>query len=213
VICGPGAAAAEAAAAVAVDREVVVGHHVVAARGRAVVHARVVVHQGAALGDRAMLLRGRRRCRGQVRQTSKDQAAAKLQIIGHRWVNCRRREIAQARGPEIGQVAAMSLIGRTQVLDLPEAMLPIGRTQELGPAAATLLIGRTQVLDRALARVLSLDHDPEPARDHPHAMYKIFLICQTPVAGMSAAAEHQAVSVTWPQLQVARWPAARRPSF
>jgi hypothetical protein len=65
------------------------------------------------------------------------------------------------------------------------------------------VIGRAQVLCQALARVLSLDRD-QPAHDHQHAMYKIFLICQTSVAGMSAPADHQAASVTWPRQQVAR---------
>ena len=103
----------------------------------------------------------------------------------------------------------MSPIGRTQELGPPEATLPIGRTQELGPAQATSPIGRTQVLGQALARVLSLDHDQEPAHDHRHAMCKIFLICQMPVAGMSAPADHQAASVTRLRPPAARWPAER----
>jgi hypothetical protein len=83
-------------------------------------------------------------------------------------------------------------------------MLPIGRTLGLGLQAAMLQIDRTQVLGQALARVLSLDRDQPPAHDHQHAMYKIFLICQTSVAGMSAPADHQAASVTWPRQLVAR---------
>ena len=162
------------------------------------------------MADRAMLLPGRRRCRGRVLRTLKDQVAARLQIIGHRWVLCPRRAIARARGPEIGQAAAMSPIVRTQELGPPEATLLTDRTQELGPAQATSPIGRTQVLGQALARVQSLDHDQEPAHDHQHAMCKIFLICQMPVAGMlgmSALADHQAASVTPLRSPAARWPA------
>jgi hypothetical protein len=153
---------------VAGEHEVVVGHH------EGAVRARVVVHRGAAVVDRAMLLPGLRRCRGRVLRTLRDQVAAKLRIIGHRWVICPRRAIARARGPEIGQAAAM---------------LPIGRTWAIG---------------QALARVLSLDHDQPPAHDHQHAMCKIFLICQMSVAGMSALADRRAASVTWLRPQVAR---------
>ena len=100
-------------------------------------------------------------------------------------------------------------IGRTQELGPAEATLPIDRTQELGPAQATLPIGRTRVLGQALVRVLSPDHDQEPAHDHRHAMCKTFLICQMPVAGMSAAADHQAASVTRLRSPAVRWPAER----
>ncbi len=124
-------------------------------------------------GDLAMSLLARPQCRGRVRQTLKNQVAAKLQIIGRRWVLCPRPAIALARGAEI---------------DLQEATSPIG------PA---------QMLAQALARVLSLGHDQEPAHDHQQAMCKIFLICQMPVAEMSVPADHQAASVTWPQLLVA----------
>ena len=173
-------------------REVVVGHHEVAVRVRVAVHARVVVHREAAEGDRAVLLPGRRRCRGRVLRTLKDQVAAKLQTIGRRWATCPRPAIARERVPEIGQAAVMWPIARMQEPGLPEATLPIGRTQVLG---------------QALAPVRCLEHDQQPAHDHQHAMCKIFLVCQMPAAGMlrmSALADHQVALVTWPRPQVVR---------
>src|SRR4029079_4999022 len=94
----------------------------------------------------------------------------------------------------------------TQVLGPQEAPLPIDQTQVLAPAQAMSPTVRTQALDQALARVLSLGHDQQPAPDHRPATCKIFLICQMPVAGMSAPADHQAASVTWPRPPAVRWP-------
>ena len=148
---GRGGGGGAAGVAVAADRAAV-GHHEVVVAPEVAVRARAAVLRGVAEADRAMLLPGRRRCRGRVLRTLKDQVAAKLQIIGHRWVLCPRPAIAQATGPEIGQVAAMSPIGRMQELGPQEATLPIDQTQEIGPAQATLPIGRTQVIGQALAR-------------------------------------------------------------
>ena len=44
--------------------------------------------RGVAVAHRAMLLPGRRRCRGRALPTFKDRVAARLQTIAHRWVIC-----------------------------------------------------------------------------------------------------------------------------
>ena len=60
-------------------------------------------------GGSRMLLPVRRRCRGRVLRTFKDRVAAKLQIIGHRWVLCPRPASRPGAGagnrPATGNVA------------------------------------------------------------------------------------------------------------
>jgi hypothetical protein len=167
------------------------------------VRARVAAHRGVAVADHAMLLPVPRRCRDRVLRMFKDRVAAKLQIIGHRWVLYPHREVAQPRGPETGP---------------PRATLRIGRIRALGPAEATWppvrtwATSRVQVLGQALVRVLSPDHDRQPALGPRHAMCKTFLMCRMSVVEMSAVGGHRAASVTWQQPLVARWPVGRRPN-
>jgi hypothetical protein len=206
-------------AAVAAEPEVVaVRAQVAAVRARVVaVRAQVLVHHGEA--DRPMLLRGRRRCRGRVLRTFKDLVAAKLQIIGQRWVICPRRAVDPPRGREIGPQRATLQIGRIQALGPAVATLPPVRAWVISPAQATLpvvrmwVISLAQVLGQALVRVLSPDHDQQPAHDPRRAMCKTILICRTSVVGMWLATAHQAASAMWPRASVERWPAVRLPSF
>ena len=88
------------------------GARPVAAHVPVAVHVRVVVH--AEWRRMRIMLPVLRRCRGRVLRTFEDRVGARLQIIGHRWVICPRREVAQARGPEIGPAVATLPIGRTR---------------------------------------------------------------------------------------------------
>lgn len=163
------------------DHEVVAGH--------AAVHVRVVVVRARAVADHAIMRPVLRRCRGHQLRTFAERVVAKLQTVGRRWVICPRREVAQARGPEIGQA---------------RATLPIGQTWAPG---------QVQVLGQALVQGPSLEQDQEPADDRRHAMCKIFLICRMPVVGISAAAARQAALAMLQPPLAARWPAVQRRSF
>jgi hypothetical protein len=170
------------------------------------VRAQAVAHRGLAVEDRTMWLRVVRRCHGRVLQTSNDpvEARAKLQIIGHRWVTCRRPAKGRVQGRAIGLARETSPAARVPVLGPAEATLPIGRTSVISPAPA---------LAQALVRELSPAQDQQPAHGHRHAMCKTSLICRTLAAVTSAAVGHPAALVTPLRSPVARWQVEQLQNF
>jgi hypothetical protein len=188
-------------AAVAAVEEVEEEHVAAEAAGEraaVAVRAQVAGHQGVAVGDRTMWLRAVRQCHGRALQTSNDrvEARAKLQIVGHQWVTCRRRAKGRLQGRAIVLVQETSPAARARELGPAEATLPIGRTSVISPAPA---------LAQALVRELSPAQDQQPAHGRRRAMCKTSLICRTLAAVTSAAIDHSAALVMPLRSPAAGW--------